>query len=305
MILITEFMSEGAVNNLRKKFDVNYDKSLADNQEKIPSLMKDIKAIIVRNRTQITNELLEKSPNLSCVGRLGVGLDNIDLKACKKRNIPVYPAVGANSNCVAEYVITTALILLRGAYQRLDEMIIGSWPRENSSGNEISGKKLGLIGFGEIAQKTSFLAKNFGMSICAFDPYKKSDDPIWENVQNTSLEDLLKSSDVISIHTPLNESTFHLLDSNRLKMLKTSAVLINAARGGIIDEKALAEILHKEKIRGAALDVFENEPLRENNGNIFKGLKNIILTPHIAGVTSESNERVSDMIAECIDKHLS
>ena len=304
-ILITEFMDQRSVENLMKKYDVIYDTTLASDQDRIPALIYNIDAIIVRNRTQVTKELIDKSLKLSCIGRLGVGLDNIDIKSCEEKNISVYPALGANTNSVVEYVLTTSMLLLRGAYQKQSEMIDGSWPRDKSSGNEISGKKLGLIGFGEIAQKTSFLAKSFGMTVCAFDPYKKSDDPAWENVQKIDLENLLKTSDVISIHTPLNDSTYHLLDAKRLKMLKTSAVLINAARGGIIDEKALSEILHKGKIRGAALDVFENEPLSKLDGNLFKGLKNIIITPHIAGVTLESNERVSAMIADCIDTHLS
>ena len=192
MILITEFMSQNAVENLKKKYDVNYDKSLADHQEKIPVLMKNAKAIIIRNRTQITEELLKNSTELLCIGRLGVGLDNIDLEACKKHNITVYPATGANTNSVVEYVLTTALVLLRGSYNRFDEMVSGKWPREKSSGNEISGKPLGLVGFGEIAQKTSELAINYNMKVIAYDPFLNKIDPAWNNVKNVSLEELLK-----------------------------------------------------------------------------------------------------------------
>ena len=160
MILITEFMNDKAVDSLRSKYEVIYDKSLADNQEKIPDMMKDIKAIIVRNRTQVNANLLNNSQNLLCVGRLGVGLDNIDLVACKKRNLTVYPATGANTNGVVEYVLTSALVLLRGAFNKTEEMVSGIWPREQSSGNEITGKVLGLVGFGEIAQKTADLARS-------------------------------------------------------------------------------------------------------------------------------------------------
>ena len=305
MILITEFMSQKAVENLKTKYDVNYDKNLADYQEKIPVLMKNVKAIIVRNRTQITEELLKISTKLLCIGRLGVGLDNIDLEACKKHNVTVYPATGANTNSVVEYVLTTALVLLRGSYNRIDEMVSGTWPREKSSGNEISGKTLGLIGFGEIAQKTSDLAINFNMKVIAYDPFLNKTDPAWNNVKNVSLEELLKTADVISIHTPLNKSTRHLINSKNLIYLKPSAVIINAARGGIIDDQALSQILRENKIKGAALDVFEREPMDEKTGGLFKGLTNIILTPHIAGVTVESNENVSDMIALKVDQHLS
>lgn len=300
MILITEFMNEKAVDLLRSKYDVIYDKSLADNQEKIPDMMKDIKAIIVRNRTQINENLLNHSPNLLCVGRLGVGLDNIDLESCKERNLTVYPATGANTNGVVEYVFTSALILLRGAFNKTEEMVSGKWPREQSSGNEITGKVLGLVGFGEIAQKTAALARSFNMEIMAFDPFLDKKSSAWNNVKNVDLEKLLKGSDVISIHTPLSESTRHLINSTNLNFMKKTAVIINAARGGVIDDKALSEKLRKDEIKGAALDVFETEPMNVNSGSYFHGLKNVILTPHIAGVTEESNIRVSDFIANSV-----
>ena len=305
MILITEFMNDKVVDSLRLKYEVIYDKSLADNQEKIPDMMKDIKAIIVRNRTQVNKNLLNRSPNLLCVGRLGVGLDNIDLETCKVRSLKVYPATGANSNGVVEYVLTSALILLRGAFNKTEEMVSGKWPREQSSGNEITGKVLGLVGFGEIAQKTADLAKNFNMQIMAFDPFLDKNSSAWNNVKNVNLEELLRSSDVISVHTPLNKSTHHLINSTNLNFMKKTAVIINAARGGVIDDKALSEKLRKNEIKGAALDVYETEPMDINSGSYFHNLKNVILTPHIAGVTEESNVNVSAMIANKIDKHLS
>ena len=305
MILITEFMNEKAIDLLRSKYNVIYDKSLADNQEKIPDMMKDIKAIIVRNRTQVNKNLLNRSPNLLCVGRLGVGLDNIDLETCKERNLKVYPATGANSNGVVEYVLTSALVLMRGAFNKTEEMVSGKWPREQSSGNEITGKVLGLVGFGEIAQKTANLAKNFNMQIMAFDPFLDKKSSAWNNVENVNLEELLRNSDVISVHTPLNEGTHHLINSTNLNFMKKTAVIINAARGGVIDDKALSEKLRKNEIKGAALDVYETEPMDINSGSYFHNLKNVILTPHIAGVTKESNVNVSAMIANKIDKHLS
>ena len=305
MILITEFMNEKAVDLLRSKYHVIYDKSLADNQEKIPDMMTDIKAIIVRNRTQVNANLINNSPNLICVGRLGVGLDNIDLESCKKRNLTVYPATGANTNGVVEYVLTSALVLLRGAFNKTEEMVSGEWPREQSSGNEITGKVLGLVGFGEIAQKTADLARSFKMDIMAFDPFLDKKSLAWNDVKNVSLDKLLRYSDVISIHTPLSESTRHLINSTNLNFMKKTAVIINAARGGVIDDKALSEKLRKNEIKGAALDVFETEPMDVNSGNYFHDLKNVILTPHIAGVTEESNANVSALIADKIDKHLS
>ena len=305
MILITEFMDELAVTKLRQKYEVIYDPSLVERQDAILELIGKTRAIIVRNKTMITKILINKASSLSCVGRLGVGLDNIDLVACQENNVTVYPAIGANSNSVAEYVICSAMLLLRRAFQKNIEMISGVWPRQESSGLEVRGKTIGLIGYGEIAQRTNVIAKSLGMKVVAFDPYINASSDLWRDTEKLSLEKLLRVSDVISLHIPLNKETNNLLDKNKLSLVKPSAVLINSARGGILDENALAKALRENRIRGAALDVFSEEPLSEEKAKKFSQLNNIILTPHIAGITEESNERVSQMIADKVEKHLS
>ena len=305
MILITEFMDELAVSKLRQKYEVIYDPSLVERQDAILELIGKTRAIIVRNKTLVTKILINKASNLSCVGRLGVGLDNIDLVACQENNVTVYPAIGANSNSVAEYVICSAMLLLRRAFQKNIEMISGVWPRQESSGLEVRGKTIGLIGYGEIAQRTSVIAKSLGMKVVAFDPYINASSDLWRDTEKLSLEKLLRVSDVISLHIPLNKETNNLLDEKKLSLVKPSAVLINSARGGILDENALAKALRENRIRGAALDVFSEEPLSEEKAKKFSQLNNIILTPHIAGITEESNERVSQMIADKVEKHLS
>lgn len=305
MILITEFMDELAVSKLRQKYEVIYDPSLVERQDAILELIGKTRAIIVRNKTLVTKILINKAPNLSCVGRLGVGLDNIDLVACEENNVTVYPAIGANSNSVAEYVICSAMLLLRRAFQKNIEMISGVWPRQESSGLEVRGKTIGLIGYGEIAQRTSVIAKSLGMKVVAFDPYINASSDLWRDTEKLSLDKLLRVSDVISLHIPLNKETNNLLDEKKLSLVKPSAVLINSARGGILDENALAKALKENRIRGAALDVFSEEPLSEEKAKKFSQLNNIILTPHIAGITEESNERVSQMIADKVEKHLS
>ena len=305
MILITEFMDELAVSKLRQKYEVIYDPSLVERQDAILELIGKTRAIIVRNKTLITKILINKASSLSCVGRLGVGLDNIDLVACQENNVTVYPAIGANSNSVAEYVICSAMLLLRRAFQKNIEMISGVWPRQESSGLEVRGKTIGLIGYGEIAQRTSVIAKSLGMKVVAFDPYINASSDLWRDTEKLSLDKLLRVSDVISLHIPLNKETNNLLDENKLSLVKPSAVLINSARGGILDENALSKALRENRIRGAALDVFSEEPLSEEKAKKFSQLNNIILTPHIAGITEESNERVSQMIADKVEKHLS
>ena len=305
MILITEFMDEDAVNLLKKKYDVYYDISLAEDSNSLVKLINKMKALIVRNKTLVTRELIENAPNLTCVGRLGVGLDNIDLNACEEQNITVYPALGANSHSVAEYVICASMLLLRKAYFKKNEMIAGNWPRQESSGSEVYGKTLGLIGFGDIAQKTRDLALGLGMKTVAYDPYLDKDSNVWKETKNLDLDNLLSISDIISLHIPLSKETKNLIDEKKLRLIKNSSVIINTSRGGIIDENSLAKLLKENKIGGAALDVFNKEPINKENAKKFEGLDNLILTPHIGGVTKESNERVSKMIAKKIDIHLS
>ncbi len=304
-IVISEFMDEAAVEDLRTDFDVLYDPELVDHEDKLFASLAEAEGIIVRNRTQVRDALLEAAPKLKTVGRLGVGLDNIDLEACKAAGISVHPASGANDLSVAEYVITSAMALLRGAYFGQARMIAGEWPRQEMSGGELAGKTLGLVGCGSIARETARLARGLGMSVAGFDPFVPSEDALWQTMaRHDTLEGLLVSTDVVSLHVPLTEGTKHLINATTLVAMRKSAVLINAARGGVVDEAALATALSRGQIAGAALDVFETEPLTAEAGAIFQGVPNLILTPHIGGVTVESNVRVSSLTAENVRKSL-
>ena len=292
-IVISEFMDEDAIAEQLSNRDYLYDPTLVDDETRLFDALAEAQAIVVRNRTQVRDELLAAAPNLKTVGRLGVGLDNIDMDACKARGVKVFPATGANDLAVAEYVIATAMMLVRGAYQATNAVGAGDWPRGALMGGEISGKRLGLVGFGAIARETAKRAKALGMTVCAYDPYLPAESDEWKNADQVSLGDLLASSDVVSLHVPLTDETHHLIDEKAIAMMKNSAVIINAARGGVVDEVALAAALSRDDIGGAALDVFENEPLSGDDGAKFSDLKNVVLTPHIAGVTTESNVRVS------------
>ncbi|MDE0696976.1 MAG: hydroxyacid dehydrogenase [Boseongicola sp.] len=298
MILITEFMDEAAVERLKAARPTSYAPQLADRPEELASRVDGVQALIVRNRTQVTAALLDAASRLRVVGRLGVGLDNIDLDACKALGVEVIPAIGANALSVAEYVVTNALALLRGAYQANARMLVGDWPRADCSGREASGRRLGLIGFGANGQETARLAQALGMQVMAFDPMLPREHPAWQGIQAASLDDVMEQADVISLHVPLTDQTRHLINADRLARMKTGAVVINAARGGVVDDAALAEALHQGQIAGAALDVFETEPLTQDAAQVFAGIHNLVLTPHIAGVTKDSNVRVSAMIAD-------
>ena len=304
-ILITEFMDEAAVAQLRAVHHVVYDPQLVDDAPRLLREAAQCDAIVVRNRTQVRGALLAAASRVRVIGRLGVGLDNIDVAACEARGIRVIPATGANAESVAEYVIAMALVLLRGAYLSTPEVAAGKWPRQAlSSGREAGGKILGLVGFGSIGRTTAQKARALGLRVLGHDAQLASDDPAWGRLraEPRALDALLAESDVVSLHLPLTPQTRGLFGRDRLARMKRGAVLVNTARGGIVDEAALAASLREGGLGGAALDVFADEPLAA--GSPLAGAPRLILTPHIAGVTVESNARVSSVIAEKVAEAL-
>jgi (S)-sulfolactate dehydrogenase len=305
-IVITEFMDTGAVDTLKQRFEVIYAPSLVDRRDALLTILGTTDGLIVRNRTQVDSVLIDAAPRLQVVGRLGVGLDNIDLPACRTRGIEVFPATGANANAVAEYVIAMALVLLRGAYRSSQDVASGVWSKEAlSNGRELSGKVLGIVGFGSIGQLTARKASALGMRVLGFDPAavdRKS--TVWEEAGATpvTLDELLTKSDAVSLHFPLTPETKNFFDRSRIASMKQDAVLINSARGGIVDETALADLLRSGHLAGAALDVFVKEPLPA--GSPLADCPNLLLTPHIAGLTRESNKRVSSLVVEKVSTYL-
>jgi (S)-sulfolactate dehydrogenase len=299
-IVISENMDAPAVALLARDFDVDYRPELMADMTGLSKALAQADAWIVRNRTQVRGDALAAAVRLRVVGRLGVGLDNIDLEACAGRGIEVIPATGANAESVAEYVMATAMILLRGAaYRSSAAVAAGRWPRQMlSQGHEISGKTLGLVGMGSVGRVTARKARAFGVRVVACDPAMPPGAASWKElgVEPRAFEALLAESDVVSLHLPLIASTRGLLGAEPLAKMKPGAILVNSARGGIVDEAALARALYTGRLAGAALDVFEEEPLAA--GSLLAGAPNLILTPHIAGVTVESNERVSSLIAD-------
>jgi (S)-sulfolactate dehydrogenase len=299
-IVITEFMDDQAVARLRSSgHDVLYDAKLVDDAPRMLREATNCDAFIVRNRTQVRGDLLAALKRCKVVGRLGVGLDNIDVAACEARKLPVIPATGANALSVAEYVIACALLLRRGAFDATSQVAQGQWPRNAlSNGLEVSGSTLGLIGFGSIGQLTAKLARGLQMNVIAHDAMMDQDHPAFAElgVKCVGLDEVVAGADVISLHVPLVEATRNLFDASRIAKMKRGAVLINTARGGVVDEVALAAALRSGDLGGAALDVFGTEPLPVSAH--FVDCPRLILTPHIAGVTAPANERVSELIAD-------
>ena len=298
-VVITEFMDAPAVAQLSAQFSVDYDPDLVDRPQDLAAWIADADAVIVRNRTQVNAALLAAGPRLRVVGRLGVGLDNIDLPACAARGITVIPATGANARAVAEYVMGSAFVLTRGCFSATRTVANGDWPRlAYSNGAELHGRVMGIVGFGAIGRLVADMARLLGMRVVAYDPALSGSDvafAIHQAVRCDRLEELLSQSDVVSLHVPLTTGTRHLINADRLACMKPAAVLINTARGDVVDEAALVQALQQKRLGGAALDVFEQEPLPA--GALPTDLAQLILTPHVAGLTREANERVSSMIA--------
>jgi (S)-sulfolactate dehydrogenase len=304
-IFISEFISSQALETLKSRHRVIYE----PDAYQVPKLMVDplthADAWIVRNLTQVNAELLQGAKLLKVIGRLGVGLENIDLSTCAQNNIKVIPATGANAHSVAEYVLGTSMALMRSYANATHETLLGAWPRSKySKCHELFGKTIGLIGFGSIGQVVAEKAFAMGLNCCAYDPFiqKSSVSLAGGTVNVLSLEQVLAGSQIISLHLPLSPETRGLVSDHLLAQMQKGAYLINTARGGIVDEFALAKHLKSGQLGGAALDVFASEPAKDLSH--LQGVPNLILTPHIAGVTEESNERVSHLIAHEVNLFL-
>ncbi|RZJ27094.1 MAG: hydroxyacid dehydrogenase [Haliea sp.] len=298
-VLICEFMDGAAVDRLREFHDVDYRPELVDQPAALMQAAAPCDALIVRNRTQVRGALLGALARCRVVGRLGVGLDNIDVDACEARGIAVIPATGANALSVAEYVIATAMLLLRGAYGSTPQVAAGAWPRAAlGQGRETRGKTLGIIGFGSIGRMVGGLAQSLGMRVIGYDAFLSAGDQAWREagVVAVSLDELVAKADVVTLHVPLLEATRGLFGAGRIARMKPGAVLINTSRGEVVDAAAVAAALRSGRLGGAALDVFQAEPLPATP--YLQDCPHLLLTPHISGVSAESNERVSALIAD-------
>jgi (S)-sulfolactate dehydrogenase len=302
-IVICEFMDERAVARLKAGHDVLYDPQLVGDAARLRAEAATADVLIVRNLTQVRGDLLAALTRCKVVGRLGVGLDNIDVPACEVKGIKVIPATGANALSVAEYVIASTMLLLRGAFASSAAVAGGKWPRAAlGNGRETAGQTLGIIGFGSIGQTTARLARGLGMRVIAHDAMLQHDAPVFAQagVEAVSLDELVRDADAITLHVPLLDTTRGLFNAARIGGMKKGAVLINTSRGHIVDIDAVAAALRTGQLGGAAIDVFDVEPLPVSP--LLQDCPNLLLTPHISGVSAQSNARVSEMIADKVLK---
>ena len=297
-ILITEFINQESLDNLNKKFDVKYDEKLWENSKKLEEIIKDYDGLIVRNKTMVNLNILENANSLKFIGRLGVGLDNIDTENCKIKNIHVQPATGMNANSVAEYVLSSSMSLIKKIKIFHAGTIKGEWPRTKIKSAEINQKCLGVIGFGTIGRKVAEYALKNKLTVLAYDPYLTELNEKEIKVKLSNLKEIFEKSDIISLHLPLTEETKNLINKSTFLQMKNKPIIINTSRGSIVNENDLIDAYHNDLISGFAIDVFENEPIKSEFYKKISSEMNCILTPHISGVTTESNIRVSDFIVK-------
>ena len=295
-VIVADKISERGVELLRKS-GLN---TVLTSKETIAAELADADALIVRSATRVTKDLLEKAPKLRAVGRAGVGVDNIDLPEATKRGVLVMSTPGGNAVSVAEHTFALMLALARQVPKVDAGLREGRWEK-SSSGTELRGKTLGLIGLGRIGGEVARRAEAFDMKIIAYDPYISEAAAKELQVELVNLDRLLAESDFISLHTALSPATQNMINAKSIEKMKKSARIVNAARGELIDEAALAEALKKGRLAGAALDVFVEEPPKNSP---LIGLPNLIGTPHIAGSTAEAQEEVGTQVAVQIRDYL-
>jgi len=303
-VLIPEDLEGSPLETLRGKYEVVQDPDLWRDESALREQVAAVHALMVRNRTQVTEDLLGAAPLLRVVGRAGVGLDNVDMGAASARGIVVCYAPEENAVSVAEHVFALLLALARNLLAADRTTRAGQWERQGHTGWELFGKTMGLLGLGKIGYRVAVRARAFGMNVCAFDPYLSPNS--WAVTESgaklLNLDELLARADVLSIHLPLTDETKAMLDYPQFCAMKPTAVVINTSRGGVLSEAGLYQALTEGRLAGAALDVREQEP---PGNSPLHSLPHVIVTPHIAAFTVEGQERVMATVVSDVDRVLS
>jgi D-3-phosphoglycerate dehydrogenase/(S)-sulfolactate dehydrogenase len=292
MILISEDVWGTPFQTLEGSFPITRNDDLWNNPEELKTALKDVRALVVRNRTKVTADVIAAAPNLKVIARAGVGLDNIDIKAADAAGVVVVAGLGANAVSVGELTLGLALSLLRNVPGHDVATRDGGWVR--TPGRELSGLTWGLLGCGATGVATAKLIQGFNCSVLGYDPYAKN----VAGVELTSFEDVLKRSDVVSIHMPSTPETNGSINAATLALMKKDAIIVNVGRGEVINEADLIVALKAKTIAGAALDVRAQEPPTTGE---METIPNLILTPHVAGITKESQLRINQILTANIE----
>lgn len=293
-VLVVEDVWGKAFDSLSQEFSVRYKPDLWSDMDALFRECSLAKAIVVRNRTQVARELIVASPNLRIIARAGVGLDNIDIEAADECGVVVVAAFGANAQSVGEHALAMGFAFARDVVGNDAKTRQGHWDRRQ--GIELAGRTWGAIGLGATGRVTVRLAQAVGMEVVGYDPYLPlSTEIVGLASRADSIQELLEKSQFVSLHLPLTKETFGLVDADFLESMRPDAYLINSSRGGLVNEDALADALDAGKLSGASLDVRIDEPPR---GHRLNQHSRVLLSPHVAGVTEESQRRVVEILAE-------
>ena len=297
-ILITDKLGEAGLDALASAPDVNFDVKTGLGKEELLALISDYDALIVRSGTTVDADLLAAATNLKVVGRAGVGVDNIDLEAAAAHDILVLNTPGANTIATAEHTLALILALSRHVVPAHTSLAAGEWQRARFVGTELHGKILGIIGFGRVGRLVAERARAFGMDVIVYHPDLEPEVASAYVVEAVSLDNLLARADYVSLHATVTPETKGMLDARALAGIKDGAVLLNVARGALIDEDAVRAALQSGKLRGAAIDVYSNEPPGPEHPLI--GMDNVLHTPHLGASTREAQRRVATQVVDQI-----
>lgn len=298
-ILLLEGIHQSAVDNLLAAGYTNIEHLKTSlSEEDLIEKIKDVHFIGIRSRTQLTEKVFEAAEKLTAVGCFCIGTNQVDLGAALKRGIPVFNAPYSNTRSVAELVIGEIIMLMRRIPEKSRQSHRGGWAKTATGANEVRGKTLGIVGYGNIGKQLSVLAENLGMRVIYYDVVTKLD--MGNAHQAGSLEELLTTADIVTLHVPQLESTRWMIGGEQIALMKEDAILINASRGNVIVIEDLAEAMEDGHLRGAAIDVFPKEPKGNNEEfeSPLRGLDNVILTPHIGGSTEEAQQNIGVEVSD-------
>lgn len=298
-ILISDPLDPEGIEEIKKEKNVEVDVKIDLKPEELQKLIKNYDGLIVRSSTKVTKDIIDVAENLKVIARAGTGIDNVDVESATKKGIVVMNVPGGNTISAAENTIALLMSMSRNIPQANASMKNGKWEKKKFTGVEIHNKILGIIGLGRIGTEVAKMAQGLGMQTIGYDPFVSQEYAKKIGVEYVALEEVLKKSDYITVHTPLNKETKHLIGEKEFTLMKDGVKIINCARGGIIDETALYNAIKNGKVAGAALDVFEKEP-PENNPLLT--LDSVVVTPHLGASTQEAQVRVAvDVAKQVID----
>jgi D-3-phosphoglycerate dehydrogenase len=297
-ILVSDPLSEEGIKILKDAREFQVDVKTDLKPDVLKETIKDYDALIVRSATKVTKDIIGAAPNLKVIGRAGVGLDNVDLEAATQKGIIVMNTPAGNTISTAEHTMSMMLALSRNIPQANSSTRKGEWKRSKFMGVELYGKTLGVVGFGRIGSEVARRSLSFGMKVLAYDPFLSREVAQGLGVEVVELKDLLENSDYITVHTPLTDETRHMISTDEFAIMRQGVRVINCARGGIIDEAALVNAIKEGRVIGAAMDVFEKEPLPPES-ELLK-FDNVVITPHLGASTEEAQVNVAIEVAEIV-----